>query len=239
MRVTFAVRREVDLRAPELPTGIPLEVALPWRLVDFLEQMKDLSRLERYLIENRVNVASLHAAQGKLTDDGFLSWALPTVELAKKVGASMVVFHLNNVAKKEKPNLQLLALANLRRLRHEAGDMAIAIETFAHPKRVLTPEEVVTLKLPLVVDVSHLDPGRTLALIDAYHAGIVGIHLSEVAWHEGYQKNQTHMPAGPVCQKVLEKLRQKNWHGVITLEYLREFHEKMFEDRARLEAEWR
>jgi sugar phosphate isomerase/epimerase len=238
MHVTFAVRREVDLRAPELPKGVPLEVALPWRLGDFLEQMDDLPRLEHYLIENGIHVASLHATQGKLTDDAFISWALPTVKLARKVGARIVVFHPNNAAKTEKFNLQLVALSNLKRLQRESGGVVVAIETFAHAKRVLTPEEVVTLKLPLVVDVSHLEPARTMTLIETYHRGIVGIHLSEVRWHDVYQKEHTHMPAGPICEKVLEKLRETKWRGVITLEYLSEFHELMFEDRDRLEAEW-
>jgi hypothetical protein len=46
------------------------------------------------------------------------------------------------------------------------------------------------------------------------------------------------MPASRVCDRVLDKLNEKAWSGIITLEYLYEFHERMYQDRERLEALW-
>jgi hypothetical protein len=61
---------------------------------------------------------------------------------------------------------------NLARLQTEVPGLVLAVETFPQGRRVLTPEEIVSLDLPLVVDVSHLQPERAVALIEAYGRGV-------------------------------------------------------------------
>ncbi len=134
--------------------------------------------------------------------------------------------------------MQLFALQQLKELKRAVPEVAICLETFGGPDRVFTPEEIAKLAYPMVLDFSHLDPARSYALIEASHTRIRTIHVSEVAWHAEYGKTHAHMPAGSVCARAFEMLKQRRWNGTLTLEYLAEFHPQMFDDRQRIEKEW-
>jgi sugar phosphate isomerase/epimerase len=238
----FAVRQDVDLddipgSLPPTQT-VPLELALPWRVDEFLSTMDRLSGLKNHIQTSGLSVVTVHAPQGRLTDDMFRSWALPTMAFAESVGARVVTFHPENCAKLEKPNLQRIAVANIKQLQRQF-DPRVSIESFGNPKRVMSPEDIVGLGLPLTLDVSHLESARTLSIIGAHWRQIRVVHLSEYGWHEGHEKNRTHTPAGKTCEEVLRILKAKGWQGVITLEYLEEFRSVMFADRERLEKDWR
>ncbi|OPY00287.1 MAG: hypothetical protein A4E60_02376 [Syntrophorhabdus sp. PtaB.Bin047] len=163
-----------------------------------------------------------------------MSWALPTVQFAQKVGASVAVFHPESVPKLSKPSAQTMALGNLRRLKRET-DIVVAIETFGNAKRVLTPEETIEIKLPMVLDTSHLFVPRIFEIIHAYHSGIVSLHLSEMRYDDAAGHDLPHLPVASYGIEVLEALRAKDWSGNVTLEYLPQFHDQLIPDRAVLE----
>jgi sugar phosphate isomerase/epimerase len=237
-----ALRREVDMTdiAGSLQglKSVPIELALPWRRQDFEATKGGLPEVEDYVRREGLIIAGLHATQGSLTQEDFLSWAIPTQEMARRLGAAYVVYHPNRVARTGRSDMQLFALQKLKELQRIIPEVTVCLETFGGPDRALTPEEIVKSPYPMVLDLSHLDPARSYALIDAHHPRIRTIHVSEVAWHGGYGKTQSHMPAGPVCAKAFELLRQKSWDGTLTLEYLAEFRAQMFTDRQRIEKEW-
>ena len=98
--------------------------------------------------------------------------------------------------------------------------MRIAVETFGGPKRVLTPEEVEEREMWMVLDTSHLFLNRILALIERYHRGIAGVHLSEMRKDETGRGTAASAGRRATGIDVLVALRAKGWSGTVTLEYL-------------------
>jgi len=234
----FSIRRDVGLSNIQQNLsgleGIPIELALPYKLEDFLATMDRLDDLTAFVLFHNIIVNSVHAPQGRLSDEAFMSWALPTVQFAQKVGASVAVFHPESVPKLSKPSAQTMALGNLRRLKRET-DIVVAIETFGNAKRVLTPEETIEIKLPMVLDTSHLFVPRIFEIIHAYHSGIVSLHLSEMRYDDTAGHDLPHLPVASYGIEVLEALRAKDWSGNVTLEYLPQFHDQLIPDRTTLE----
>ncbi len=234
----FSIRRDVGLSNTQQDLsgleGIPIELALPYKLEDFLATMDRLDDLTTFVLSHNIIVNSVHAPQGRLSDEAFMSWALPTVQFAQKVGASVAVFHPESVPKLSKPSAQTMALGNLKRLKRET-DIGVAIETFGNAKRVLTPEETIELDLPMILDTSHLFVPRIFQVIEAYHSRIVGVHLSEMRYDDTAGHDLPHLPVASYGIEVLEALRAKDWRGNVTLEYLPQFHDQLIPDRAVLE----
>ncbi|OPY05865.1 MAG: hypothetical protein A4E61_00149 [Syntrophorhabdus sp. PtaB.Bin184] len=232
----FSIRRDVSLTsyAHDLSglEGTPIELALPYKLEDFLAGMAHLDDVAAYVRSAGIIVNSLHAAQGRLSDESFLSWALPTVQFAEMVEANVAVFHPESVPKLSKPSAQSIALRNVKRLQRETPTV-VAMETFGNAKRVLTPEEIIEFKLPLVLDTSHLFVERIFQVIEAYSQGIVVLHLSELRG-EG-KESLPHLPVESYGIEVLQALKARNWDGNVTLEYLPQFHDRLIPDRQALE----
>ncbi len=179
----FSIRRSIYFDAFDKwlsgLAGVPIELALPYKLDDFLTGMDRLDALAAYIHEKGVVVNTVHATQGRLCDDRFMSWALPTMTFAEKIGALVVVFHPESVRKLDKPNLQVVALNNLKALQRLTS-VTVAVETFGNAKRIITPEEMIEFRLPMVLDTSHLFQQRIFTVIEQYSRGIVAVHLSEL-----------------------------------------------------------
>jgi len=214
--------------------GVPIELALPYKLEDFLAGMDRLDDLTAFVLSHNIIVNSVHAPQGRLSDEAFMSWARSTVQFAERVGAHVVVFHPESTAKTNRINLQVIALANLKRLKREAS-VTVAVETFGNAKRIITPEETIDFKLPMVLDTSHLFVPRIFQVIEAYHSRIVGVHLSEMRYDDTAGHDLPHLPVESYGIEVLEALGAKDWSGNVTLEYLPQFHDQLIPDRAVLE----
>ncbi len=234
----FSIRREAHFEtyAQDLNglAGVPIELALPYKLEEYLKGAGELSGLAAFINQKGIGCPSVHGPQGRLTDDSFLSWARETVRFAEAVNAGSVVFHPENVRVLERSNLQLLAVRNIRQLQRDTA-VRIAVETFGGPKRVLTPEEVGEREIWMVLDTSHVTEERIFALIDRYHAGIAGVHLSEMREDKTTGEARPHMPVEGYGIDVLERLRAKGWSGTVTLEYLPEYHAQLLPDRTALE----
>jgi len=234
----FSIRRGVNLQSLEESlaglVGIPIELALPHKLDQFLPDMDRLDDLAAHVQDTGIIVSSVHAPQGRLADEGFMQWAVPTMHFAEKTGAPVAVFHPESVPKLSKPSAQSIALRNVKRLQSDTS-VTVAIETFGSAKRVLTPEEVIERGLPLVLDTSHLFVRRIFEIIEAYHAGIVGVHLSEIRYDDEAGHDLPHMPVASYGIEVLQALRTRGWDGNVTLEYLPQYHDRLIPDRQALE----
>lgn len=74
-------------------------------------------------------------------------------------------------------------LRNVKRLQRKTST-TVAVETFGNAKRIITPEETIEFKLPMVLDTSHLFASGIFQAIEAYHSGTVGVHLSEMRYDD-------------------------------------------------------
>jgi sugar phosphate isomerase/epimerase len=237
--MNFAIRREANFETYEQDLQglqvVPIELALPYQLKYYLQNRGKLEALTAFVKDAGINCPSVHAPQGRLTDDGFMSWAGETVQFAESVGAGVVVFHPENTRKDERTNLQLIALRNIRELQRGTA-VRIALETFGGDKRLLWPEEIGEKKLWMVLDTSHLDQDRAVDLIGRYHGTIAAVHLSEMRLDEKTGEKRPHMPVEGFGFDVLRLLKEKGWHGVVTLEYLPDYHDQLLPDRQALEG---
>lgn len=238
----FGIRKEVDLNnigdsLTEDLRGIQIELALPYKLEDYLAGRERLPQLKAHIKALGIKCQSVHAAQGGITEDDFSGWGLETARLADELSAEVVVFHPDNCKKERKGNLQIIVLQRIRALQRETG-AKVAIETFGGSKRVLTPEDIISKNLPMVLDTSHLLRDRTMDAIEKYHSNIASVHLSEERFdgHEG--RSMPHMPVEGFGFEVLDRLALKGWKGVVTLEYLPWHHNRLLPDREMLERKY-
>jgi sugar phosphate isomerase/epimerase len=236
VKTSFGIRRGVD------PEGIatslsglgqtPFELALPYRLDDFYRSMDGLEAVKDFILRQGLRPTSIHAAQGRLSDDRFLDWARPTARFAKAMGVEAIVFHPEQCPMAEKENLKIIAMNHLTILQREERVTAV-IETFGHRKRLFSPETIRDLGLPMCLDVSHLFEARTMEIVESYWHGIAVVHLSEAD-----KDGRPHGPAGRVCRRVLRRLKELGWSGTVILEYLPDYHAALMQDRELLEKEW-
>jgi sugar phosphate isomerase/epimerase len=235
----FSIRREVGFTTYDQDlkglTGIPIELALPYKLEEYLKGRGKLEALTAFVRDAGIICPSVHATQGRLTDDHFMSWAGETVRFAEAVGAGVVVFHPENTRKDTRTNLQLIALGNIRKLQRETTGVRIAVETFGGPKRLLSPEEIGERHLWMVLDTSHVEQDRTRDLIGRYHGTIAAVHLSEMRLDEKTGEKRPHLPVTDFGRDVLRLLHEKGWQGTVTLEYLPDYHDQLLPDRQTLE----
>lgn len=234
----MGIRKDVDLTNIHgtLTTdyaGVPLELALPYKLYDYLQSRDNMPALRDYVLENGFTCNSVHATQGRLTDKDFLSWASETVRLAEDIGAGFVVFHPERAGKDDRLDKQALAIRNIACVQKETA-VKLAVETFGKADRILTPEEIAGKDIPMVLDVSHLDRQRTLNIIKKHTDSIAILHLSEVGYDERERKEMPHMPIKDFSFQVLDLLKNNGWSGVVTLEYLPWHHYKLLPDREKL-----
>jgi len=221
--MNFSIRHPINFVSPDFHlSGIgetPIELALPYKLEDYLQGRRRLSEVAAYIKDGGVKVLTIHATQGHLTDGGFLDWGGEIMKFAEQLQARSVVFHPENSAKKRRLEVQVIALQNLKTLQR-ITDVTVAIETFGGPRRVLTPEEIIFNGLPLILDTSHLEQNKTMYLIREHHGGIVGLHLSEtrVDEHPEHQgETNQHQPVKDFGFKVLDALILKGWTGTVAL----------------------
>lgn len=237
--MNFAIRREVDLSTYRHNLkgleGIPIELALPYRLDEFLKGTSQLQVLAAFVRDTGIISPSVHAPQGRIADDNFLFWARDVVLFAEVVGARSLVFHPESVRKDQRENLQMLAVRRVRELQRETA-VRICVETFGSPKRVLLPEEVGERGLWMVLDTSHVFQDRARDLIERYHETIAAVHLSELREDATTGEVRPHMPVQSFGIDVLRLLQEKGWSGTVTLEYLPEYHNRLLPDRQALEG---
>jgi hypothetical protein len=201
----------------------PVELALPYKVGDFLKIAGRMPEVRDFILTKGVEVLSVHATQGNLFEDRYRRWAGPAMALADQLGASSVTFHPNQ-AKSQRTDMQILAKQHLRDLQRNAKALA-ALETFGGRHRVFHPEEIMRAGLPMVLDVAHLhEDDLILRLIRDYHKHIPTVHLS--ARGEG----EHHLPIDGFCLKAVRMLQELGWNGGVVLEYLPWHHYRVRAD---------
>ena len=160
-----------------------------------------------------LDIASIHATQGKISDNAFLSWGRKTCELAEYLGAKVITVHPNR-AKSGRDSLQKLVRRHLRTLQGKTSAL-ITVETFEGADRVLTPDEIMATGLPMTLDTAHIHyDTKVLEIIRCYWKNIPVVHLSAKS------PSEHHLPIDAFCIKVVRTLRDLGWSGSIVLEYL-------------------
>jgi len=192
----------------------PIELAVPYRVGDFLQVAGRMEEVRDFVRRKGIEVLSLHAAQGNLVKTDHLSWAQPALWLADQLGARSVTFHPSRVGSSGRAQAQEVFVARVSELQR-GTNARIAVETFGGKDRVLSPRDIVRTGLPMILDTAHIhSDDEILSLIADYHQNIPAIHLSARGG------NEHHLPVDAFCLKVVERLMDTGWSGSLVLEYL-------------------
>ena len=202
----------------------PIELALPWRHQLWQAAMQRYAEMVASLERLGLDIASIHATQGRISNEAFLYWGRQTCELAARLGARVVTVHPNR-AKHVRDRCQEIARQNLVTVAREAG-VTISVETFGGADRVFTPGEIVACRLPMTLDASHLHHDKTMELIRAYSRHILVLHLSAIG------SDENHPPIDAFCLQMVNELARLEWSGQIVLEYLPWHHYRLRQDIA-------
>ncbi len=215
---------------------IPIELALPHDMQEFWSIIGRLDELKGYVRDKKIVVNSVHAPHGRLSANAFLSWALPVMRFSFRINAQFSVFHPeNHVAKTRKPDFQATAISYIKTVQTKTP-VPVAIETFTSDSRLFTPKELVHYDLPMVLDTSHMTEQYALELIKQYSGSIVDVRLSEDRLDLKFDKASQPVPAEGFGISILEALKDRNWNGSVTLEYLPDNDDRLMSDRERLES---
>ncbi len=200
----------------------PIELALPWRYRElWLPMEKDIEQVSGFFRGKDIDILSIHATQGRITEEAFLQWGRLTIELAKGLGVRDITIHPNNV-KGRKPEHQESAL---RYIHENGGKRYFSIETFAGKRRVFTPFELMEREIPMTLDTAHIHDRKTvLQIISKNKHNIRTVHLSAIG------EGEHHLPVDDFCVTVLEKLIEARWRGNVILEYLPWHHYRIRDD---------
>jgi len=202
----------------------PIELALPWKYHElWLPIENNINDIISFFKSSSITILSIHATQGRITDDAFLTWGKKTIEIAKELGVKHIIVHPNHVHKEQRQTYQMKAVENLKKLSDET--CTFSIETFTGKSRVLRPMEIVDLELPMTLDVAHIkDDQITYRIIDKYWKNIKTVHLS------AKNEKEHHLPIDIFCVKILKKLYKLGWQGNVILEYLPWHHYRVRND---------
>jgi sugar phosphate isomerase/epimerase len=236
----FCIRRGIDFansrKQLEQVRGIPIELALPPSLDTLLRDQHRLADVAGQIREFDIPVRSVHAPHGELGHGSFRNWAGKIIQFAEDLGADMLVFHPEERPEGTRKDEQSSALLNIKYLQDRTGVM-IAVETLWDKERVLTPDEIMEHRLPMVLDTSYIPKTEVTWIIESYRTHLVNIHLSAVTPGGGRTTGRQFRPIDndPFCMDLLDRLHELGWDGVVTLEYLPWLSAKAIEDRKLLE----
>ncbi len=241
----FCIRREISFANSEerlrRVEGVPIEIALPPKIEDFLEHRQLLINVARQLKEFGIPVRSVHAPHGPMADDAFRNWAPSVAGFAESVGAEIAVFHPERRHNGNGADGQSAALTNMQYLRNRTS-VTVALETFWENDRVLTPDDIMEHHLPMVLDTSLVPKPEITWILESYHTHIVNVHLSAVAPPGEMQVGTRQfrpVDSDPFCLDILDRFQELTWNGVVTLEYMPWLASKSMEDRLLLERIYR
>jgi sugar phosphate isomerase/epimerase len=236
----FCIRRGIDFensrKQLEPVRGIPIELALPSSLDIFLRDQHRLADVERQIREFAIPVHSVHAPHGELGHNSFRNWAGKIIQFAEALGSPMLVFHPEERPEGTRKDEQSSALLNIKYLQDRTGVM-IAVETMWDTDRVLTPDEIMEHRLPMVLDTSYIPKTEVTWITESYRTHLVNVHLSAVTPGGGRTAGRQFRPIDndPFCMDLLDRLHELGWGGVVTLEYLPWLSRKAIDDRKLLE----
>ena len=192
----------------------PIELALPWRYGKLWVPFKEhLFVALKFFQDRGLQVGSIHATQGRISDDAFLEWGRETLKFADALGIKHVTIHPNQ-AKSRRKELQEQAHCHLTDL-HRSSNARFCMETFDGERRIFHPTEIMECGLPMTLDVAHIhDDSRILEIVDRYWHSIPILHLSARG------EREHHLPVDDFCVQLVRRLKDMGWTGQVVLEYL-------------------
>ncbi len=219
-RVGFAKVEQLEERFQSI--DFPIELALPWQYRElWLPIEQNIDQVIDFFRARGIEILTIHATQGPITDDSFLRWGALTLRIARALGVDDITIHPNFVRGQRAQN-QERALRNLKGL---GGSEVFSIETFGGKRRAFTPENLVEESLPMTLDIAHFrSRSQVLDIIERNHRNIRTVHLSAVGPEEH------HLPVDDFCVLVLDELLRRRWSGNVILEYLPRHHYRVRED---------
>lgn len=222
IRQSFEKIEQVEDRYANI--NVPIELALPYYWDIYKPVREHLGEIAKKIKLYGTEVLSVHAVQAPITDERFRTWGKEIADFAKHLGAATITLHPNNANKDEESQKE--ALRNLEYFTGLYGsDIVFCIETFEGKRRIFTPDETVTFKLPMTLDTSHIrDNGKIWSLLKSYRENILNVHLSA---RDG---SRQHLPIDNFCKEIVMYLIENKWQGNVILEYLFEFHDQMPSD---------
>jgi hypothetical protein len=234
----FCIRREIDQlnsddRLSKL-RGVPIELAFPQDLAEFLKDKDHLVEVERQVKDYEVPVYSVHAPDGHLADGNFIDWAGKAVQFAEAVGSGIMVLHPEAAVPDAGDLDHLSVIENIRHLQERTR--VVIAGTFWDEKQVLTPDKIMNQACPWY----WTPPSRVriIWVIETYNTHIVNLHLSAVTRDresEGIAKQNQPVERDNFCLDLLDRLQELEWNGVVTLEYMPWLQAKVLEDRKLLD----
>jgi len=234
MMIKFGIRQSFDkieqIEDRYANIGVPVEIALPYYWDIYEPVRAHLGEIAKKIKSYGTQVLSVHAVQAPITDERFKAWGKEIAEFAKALEATTITLHPNNVNKDKA--VQDEAVKNLEYFDGLYKDEVIfCIETFEGKRRVFTPDEIVSLSLPMTLDTSHIREDENIwSLLKGHKERILNVHLSA---REGAKQ---HLPIDGFCKDVVRYLIDNDWNGNVILEYLFEFHEQLPKDLELLKA---
>lgn len=210
-----------DLEKIFRSVDFPIELALPWKYQDLWLPVEDkIDHITDFFKRKNIEILSLHATQGKITEESFLRWGKLTIDIAQALGVNDITIHPNKV-KDRKSQGQQKALSYIKRLR---GNQCFSIETFGGGSRVFTPYEIIEKGLQMTLDTSHIrNDNEIMEIINIYHGNIKIVHLSA-------KNGEEHLPIDEFCLRVVDQLIKLKWSGNLILEYLPWHHYRLRDD---------
>ena len=232
--ITFGIRQsfdrieQVEERYANLKA--PVEVALPYYWDIYEPVRRHLAEIAEKIKSYGTTVLSMHAVQAPITDEKFKIWGKEIADFAKILGVKTITLHPNNVNKDKV--VQEMAIENLKYFADlYKNEIIFCIETFEGKRRLFTPDEIVSLNLPMTLDTAHIrDDKKIWELLKDYKESIKNVHLS------AKDENKQHLPIDSFCKDVVNYLIESKWDGNVILEYLFESHSQMLSDLESLKS---
>lgn len=211
-----------DLETRFRSIDFPVELALPWKYKELWLPMEGrVDDMIAFFKKSSVEILSIHATQGRITEERFLRWGRLTLQIARELGVRDVTIH-PNIAKRQREWSKEQALRLIRRVK---GKDIFSIETFSGKHRVFSPLELVEAKIPMTLDTAHIhDRNLVMDIVDRGHPNIKTIHLSAVG------RGEHHLPIDEFCVRVVDRLVELEWSGNVILEYLPWHHYRVRND---------
>lgn len=199
----------------------PIELALPWRYEDLWLPMKNrLNEVMDFFLKSKLEIRSIHATQGKISDEAFLIWGKESLEFAEALNIKHVTVHPNQV-KSNRIDLQEKARSYINRMERDSS-ARFSIETFSGKRRLFWPKEIIEKGLQMTLDVAHIhDDSFVHQIIESYWHNISEVHLSAKG------NGEHHLPIDTFCIGVVKELQSRGWSGSIILEYLPWHHYRL------------
>ena len=219
-RVGFDRIEELEHRFCSI--DFPIELALPWKYQElWLPIEEKVGRVIEFFKGRDIEILSIHATQGRITEEAFLRWGELTIEIAEALGAGNITVHPNNVKSQREWSQE----QSLKHIQEIGGEDIISIETFGGRNRVFKPHELIEKGIPMTLDTAHLHKkGIVIDIVNSNHQNIQTVHLSSIG------KSEHHLPIDQYCREIVDRLAALQWYGNVILEYLPWHHYRIRDD---------